>query len=144
MGDIGSVGGKFPGIGNDIAAAAAAQDSGDVKKQTEQAQERTGIGLADIPDTPAPDIEESEQQVQQSQSEENISEVVDQDAEDLLDQIEGTIKEIQERLKESTAKKIKYAADPKNDEKKKPLLKSAYNDIKHVYAELENIKKMLS
>lgn len=141
MGEVNPTGGKFPGIQADVSSAAQASE--DVKKQTEKETLTRGLGLEDIPDTPAPNVAQAEQteEAEETQAAEEIDET---EAEDLLEQIESTIKEIQDRLKGSTSKKIKYAANPNYQGERRPLLKSAFNDIKEVYVQLENIKEMIS
>jgi len=139
MGDVNPTGGKFPGIQADISTAAA-QASEDIKKQGEKETLTKGLGLEDIPDTPAPQVEHTSDEAVVDSGQE----IDESEAEDLLEQIDSTIKEIQERLKGSTSQKIKYAANPNYQGERKSLLKSAFNDIKEVYMQLENIKEMIS
>jgi len=139
MGDVNPTGGKFPGIQADISSAAA-QASEDIKKQGEKEALTKGLGLEDIPDSPAPQVEQAPEE-DAIDSEQEIDEA---EAEDLLEQIDSTIKEIQDKLKGSTSKKIKYAANPSYQGERKSLLKSAFNDIKDVYRQLENIKEMIA
>lgn len=138
MGDVNPTGGKFPGIQADVSAAA--QSSEDVKKQKEKETLTRGLGLEDIPDTPAPNVKQAEE-AEETAAPDEIDET---EAEDLLEQIESTIREIQDRLKGSTSKKIRYAANPNYQGERRQLLKSAFNDIKEVYVQLENIKEMIS
>lgn len=125
-----------------MAAAGAAQESEDIKKEQKKAakvaETDKGLGLEDIPETSAPDIEHAAE----AEEVEETAEVEEAEAADTLEQIDQELEKLQGEIKDVIARKVKLA--DKHDEKKHELLVSAFKDLKQAYVKIHDIREMIS
>jgi len=133
MVDLSGIGSSMGTEGVAGAAAGAQKAKEEQEKESKIAAEK-GLGLKDIPTTPAPKILDTKEVAETGE--------VEEAADQILDKIDVELSDLQEMIKNVLAKKIKLA--DKNTEKRHELLISAYDDCKNAYTKIQEVRRTLS